>query len=328
MGSGGLLSGLPVQGHYASILPLNRREPSRPSSLSMRNWLVAPGPASTELALSLAKLLKADVVDVQAKIFPDGESKLRIRSLVQDRPVILVQSMYPPVDRHLIQALFLAHKLSEEGAEVHALMPYLGYARQDKEFLPGEVVSLGVVVRLLRSSGIKRLVTVDIHGVEGLGLFSFPAYSVSAIPQLAEHFARHFELRDPIAVSPDLGASTRVEAFAKVLGCEYIGFQKQRDRETGEVTIEERPLNVKGRDVVVVDDILSTGETIQKASALLKKHGAYAIYAGCVHPVLVGDALEKIKAAGVEAAVATNTIPSPISVIDVCPMLVDYFSSL
>jgi ribose-phosphate pyrophosphokinase len=291
------------------------------------DWHVAPGPASTDLGLSLARRLKAEVVGVDVKVFPDGESKVRITTAVRNKPVIVVQSTYPPVDQHLMQLFLLAHRLSEEGAEVYGLLPYFAYSRQDKEFLPGEVISLGVVVHLLRASGVKRLVTVDMHDAEGLGFFSFPAYSVSAIPQLAEYFQRNHKLVDAVAVSPDFGASARVEAFAKVLGCEYAVLEKHRNRVTGEIRTTAGELPVKGRDVVVVDDIISTGGTVQKAAQLLREAGAEAILATCVHPLLVGDASERLRRAGVRELVGTNTVPSPVSIIDVAPVLAAYFAA-
>lgn len=289
---------------------------------------MVPGPASKELGESLAKGLKIPIVDVEPKVFPDGESKLRITRDVSNKALILVQSTYPPVDRHLMQLLFLAHRLSEEGGQVHALIPYLAYARQDKEFLKGEVVSLAVVSRLLKSVGVKRMVTVDIHSSHGLGFFSFPAYSVSAIPLIADYFRREFRLKEPIAVSPDLGGSTRVEAFAKVLGSKHMALKKFRDKFTGEVRLEEEGLDVRGKDVLIIDDIISTGGSVQKAAQLLRKAGASKILVGCTHPILVDDALKKMREAGVDECVGTNTIPSPISKIDVTPTLVSYFKSI
>jgi ribose-phosphate pyrophosphokinase len=271
--------------------------------------------------------MNAEVVGVDAKVFPDGESRIRITTQVRNKPVILVQSTYPPVDQHLVQLLFLAHRLSEEGAEVFAVLPYFGYSRQHREFLPGEVISLSVVVHLLRTSGVKRLVTVDVHNAQGLGFFSFPAYSVSAIPQLAEYFQRNYRLVEPVAVSPDFGASARAEAFAKVLGCEYVVLSKKRDRTTGDVETEAAELPVRGRDVVLVDDIISTGGTVQKATQRLRQAGAEAVLVACVHPLMVGDAAERLRRAGVREVIGTNTVPSPVSIVDVAPILAAYFAA-
>ncbi|MCP8322133.1 MAG: ribose-phosphate pyrophosphokinase, partial [archaeon] len=130
---------------------------------SQKEWLIAPGPASKELAINIARNVGADILYIDSKLFPDGESYFRITSDVRNKRVAIVQSTYPPVDRHILQLLFLAHKLSEDGAEVHAIIPELAYSRQHRGFLKGEVVSLGVFANLLRSVGVKRVVTVDIH---------------------------------------------------------------------------------------------------------------------------------------------------------------------
>ncbi|MCP8309958.1 MAG: ribose-phosphate pyrophosphokinase [Candidatus Methylarchaceae archaeon HK01B] len=293
-----------------------------------KGWLIAPGPASKDLAVGVAERLGSDLIEIDTKLFPDGESYFRIMSDVMDRRIAIVQSTYPPIDRHILQLLFLAHKLNEDGAEVHVIVPYLAYARQHRVFLQGEIVSLGVFARLLRSVGVRRIVTVGIHNVEGLGLFSIPAYSVSAIPKMAEYFDKIYSLKEAIAVSPDLGGSVRVEGFARVLGVDYFTLSKVRDRVTGEVVLKEMEKDVQGKDVILVDDIISSGKTIELAALKLKDSGARRVFATCVHPLLTGDALDRIKKAGVEELVGTNTIPSPISKIDVAPLLASYLSTL
>ena len=179
-----------------------------------REWLVAAGPASLDIAVGLASKLGAKLAKVESTDFPDGESKVKILDEPRNKSVAVVQSLSPPQDKHLFQLLLIAHKLSEDGADVNAVVPYLAYARQDKEFLRGEVVSLGVISHLLRSVGVRRLVTVDIHSAQGLGLFSIPAYSCSAIPLLAEYVSSNYKLRNPIAVSPDFGSSSRDSTLA------------------------------------------------------------------------------------------------------------------
>ena len=268
------------------------------------------------------------MLTIEATDFPDGESKIRIMDDVRNKKVIVVQSTYPPVDKHLLQLFVLSHKLSEDGADVYAVVPYLGYARQDREFLKGEVVTLGVIAHLMRSVGIKRLVTVDIHSVKGLGLFSFPVYSTSSIPLLAEYIGSNYDLRDPIAVSPDFGSSNRVEAFAAVLKSEHVSFKKSRDRKTGEITTEEQHLDLLGRDAVIVDDMISTGGSVAKCAQLLKKYSAKRVIACCAHAVLAGGAADKLKNAGVDELLSTNTIPRKFSKVDVSPLIVSHFEML
>lgn len=294
----------------------------------MSDWFVAPGPASLDVAANISAKLGAKLVTVEATDFPDGESKLRVADDVRNKKVIVVQSTYPPVDKHLMQLLSLSHKLNEDGAEVYAVVPYLGYARQDKEFMKGEVITLGVIAHLMRFVGVKRLVTIDIHSMQALGLFSFPVYSCSSIPLLAEYIHSNFNLQKPISVSPDFGSSTRVEAFAAVLKSEFASFKKSRDRKTGEVSTEDQNLNLIGRDAIIIDDMISTGGSVVKCAQLLKKHGAGKVIAACAHPVLVGGAADKLKQAGVDEIVSTNTIPSKYSKVDVSPLVASYFEML
>lgn len=294
----------------------------------MKQWAVVAGPASLEIGATLAAKLGTKLSRVDTNDFPDGESKVRIYDEMRNKSVIVVQSLYPPTDKHLYLLLLIAHKLSEDGADVSAAIPYLAYARQDREFLKGEVISLGVVAHLFRSVGIRRMVTVDIHSAQGLGLFSIPAYSCSAIPLLAEYISKNRDLNNPIAVSPDFGSSTRVEAFAAVLKSEYVSFKKTRNRETGEIVTEGERLNLVGRDAVIIDDMISTGTSVIKCAQLLKKFGVNKIIAACTHPLMVGGAIDKMKAAGVDELISSNTIPSKYSKVDVAPLLASYFERL
>ena len=286
---------------------------------------VLAGPASREIAEGLSRILGLELVDVELRVFPDGESKVRLLGDLGDVSIV-VQSTYPPVDSHLFQALLMAHKAKSLGSRVVMVMPYLGYARQDKEFLKGEAVSIATVARLLKCVGVERLLTVDIHSVHGLGYMPFQAYSVSAIPLLAERF-KGMELNDPLVVSPDLGGRNRAEAFAKLIKSESVYLRKFRDRETGEIRMERPEVDLKGRDAILVDDIVSTGGSLIKAAELLKEAGADRVYSACTHALLVGDALERIKEA-LDGLVATNTVPSPVSEVDVSPVLAGHLKTL
>jgi ribose-phosphate pyrophosphokinase len=224
--------------------------------------------------------------------------------------------------------MLASHQLSEAGAKVTAVVPYLAYARQDKEFLPGEGVTLGVVAHLMRSMGVRRLVTVDIHSAEGLALFSFPTYSVSAIPNLVEYARTELGLKDPVVISPDFGGSKRTEAFAQLYGVKYLQLDKTRDRTTGGVSVKESKLDVEGKEVVIVDDIISAGDTVRAAAEAVLKQGAKRALAICVHGLFVGDALQKLEKAAVDPIVCTNTVPGKYSRVDVSEALASHLRTL
>jgi ribose-phosphate pyrophosphokinase len=290
--------------------------------------LVLVGPASEELGRSVAEKLGLPLLGAEFKVFPDGESRFTLNEKVSGKSVFLIQSTHAPVDQHLFQLLLASHQLSEEGAKVTAVVPYLAYARQDKQFLPGEGVTLGVVAHLMRSVGVRRLVTVDIHSAEGLALFSFPTYSVSAIPSLVGHAKEKLDLREPVVISPDFGGSKRTEAFAQLYGTKFLQLTKTRDRTTGDVSVKESKLDVEGKEVIIVDDIISTGGTVRAAATAVLKQGARRAVAICVHGLFVGDAIQKLEDASVDPIVCTNTVPSRYSMVDVADAIASHLRTL
>lgn len=294
----------------------------------MTDRLVFAGPAGGEFGAALAKRLSLPLLTVAVREFPDSETKFRVDENVHGTSILLVQSTYPPVDKNYMQLFLAAHHLSQEGAKVHAVIPYLGYARQDKQFMPGEVVSLGVISHLLRTCGVTRVTTIDIHSAEGLSLFPMPTYSVSAIPSLAQYIKKNLNLSNPVVISPDFGSSKRTEAFATLYGAEHFQFAKERDRVTGDVKMNAGEMNVRGRDAIVVDDTISTGGTILAATGILRRGEVSRLVVGCVHPLLIGDAYERLMEAGVDEIIGTNTVPSRVSKVDATEPLASYLRTV
>lgn len=283
---------------------------------------IIAGPSSVDLATGIAKHLDAELVPVDLRIFADGESKIKMRKVEKDHCVI-VQSTYPPTDRHLLQALMMIKRCSEHAAEVCAVMPYLAYSRQDRAFLDGEVVSMDLVAKLIETVGTKRLITVDIHSPASLSYFTIDAQNISAVGLLARYAEVKFKPNAPIVVSPDMGGAKRAVEFAKVLGTEAIALTKSRDKDTGEVFIEEKELNcnVVDRDLILLDDTISTGESIVEACRFLKRYKPNKIYAMCTHAVLIGDATTKVKSAGIEEIISTNSIPGNSAKVDLAGLI-------
>jgi ribose-phosphate pyrophosphokinase len=278
---------------------------------------VIAGKSSENLAKSLSKKLKANLVKSKVRIFPDGESKITIDGKLSKNATIVVQSIYPPVDTNLIQVLSLISKAREFAKEVIAVIPYMGYARQDREFLPGEIISMKVLGRLFKGVGASRIIVVDIHSRIGLKHFKIKSKNVSAISDLAEYF-RKINLKNPLVVSPDQGGKERAREFAKHFGSEFIALTKCRDRKTGKVKIATSKFDeVKGRDLILVDDMISTGGSIVKATEFLKKQKCRRVFVACTHALLMDNAENKIKNSGVVKIVSTNTIPGKTSVVDI-----------
>jgi len=284
---------------------------------------IIAGPSSLDLATAIAKHLDAELVPVDLRIFPDGESKIKMRRVDKDY-CIVVQSTYPPTDRHLLQALMMIKRCSEGGAaNVCAVMPYMAYSRQDRAFLDGEVVSMALVAKLIETVGTKRLITVDIHSPASLSHFTIDTQNISAVGLLADYAAVKIKPNAPIVVSPDMGGAKRAVKFARMLGTDMVALKKSRDKDTAEVIIEEKELNssVLGRDLILLDDMMSTGESIVEACRFLRRYKPNKIYAICTHALLIGDATTRIKAAGVEEIISTNSVPGINAKVDLAPLI-------
>lgn len=284
---------------------------------------IIAGPSSLDLATAIAKHLDAELVPVDLRIFPDGESKIKMRRVDKDY-CIVVQSTYPPTDRHLLQALMMIKRCSEDGAaNVCAVMPYMAYSRQDRAFLDGEVVSMALVAKLIETVGTKRLITVDIHSPASLSYFTIDTQNISAVGLLANYAAVKIKPNAPIVVSPDMGGAKRAVKFARMLGTDMVALKKSRDKDTAEVIIEEKELNssVVGRDLILLDDMISTGESIVEACRFLRRYKPNKIYAICTHALLIGDATTRIKAAGVEEIISTNSVPGINAKVDLAPLI-------
>jgi ribose-phosphate pyrophosphokinase len=283
---------------------------------------VIAGPSSPNLAAKIAQDLRAELIPVDVRIFTDSESRIKMGD-VKKKNCVIVHSTYPPADRHLLQTLMMIKKCKDDlAADICTVIPYMAYARQDRVFQDGEVISIELIAKLLETAGNKRLITIDIHSSLALSYFRIDVQNISSIPLLANHAANNIKLNRTVVVSPDAGGIERAYEFAKILGSDIIALKKWRDRNSGEIFFDDKlECNIAHRDVVLVDDIISSGGSIVKACQILKKNKADKIYAMCVHALLVEDAAEKIRAAGVQEIISTNSIPSRYAKVDISPII-------
>jgi len=284
--------------------------------------VVIAGPASVHLARNISSNLNVKIIEPELKIFSDGESKLRFPS-VNNKHCIIVQSLYPPPDKHIIQLLMIIHKCKKDNAsKITVIIPYMAYARQDKAFLEGEIISVGVLAQLIENFGVNEVITVDIHNEVSLSYFSINTKNVTAIPILAEYIKNKVTLDKSFIISPDTGGITRANKFAQLLNLPILCLKKKRDRETGCVSIDENiGMKVAGMNAILVDDMISTGESIVKACEVLKKQKIGNITVSCTHAILVDNAFEKIINSGVKEIISTNSIPSICSKVDLSVIL-------
>ena len=284
---------------------------------------IIPGPASKELGEKLAEHLHAETVPVFLKTFPDGESYIRFETQsLKNEDVVIVQTTSPPQDQRLIQLLLMADNAKDmEARSITAVVPYFAYGRQDKRFLPGEAFSAKTIVRALENCGVNRMITINVHNPTILKNFNIPIQDLSAIPLLAEYFKTNKLVQSPLSLSMGKKAVGVAQEADNVLHGGYDYVASKRDAVTGNVTLEDKPLHVKNHDVIIFDDIISSGGTMAKTVKMVKEKGARKVYAACVHPLLMGDSYKRIIENGAEEIIGTDAVQSPVSKVSIAPLV-------
>ena len=278
--------------------------------------------SSQDLAKRIARRLKAVYVKTESRVFPDGESKITIKKIPRQSIVLVVQSTFPPVDTNLLHLLSVISKVRKYSSKIYAVMPYIGYARQDREFLEGEIITISVIGQMLRTVGTKKIITIDIHSTKALKELKISSENVTAVFELVKYFKK-LRITNPLVVSPDSGGKQRAKEFAKLLGTDFLYLEKNRNRKTGQVNILTSKVSVKNRNIILVDDMISTGGSIIKSTQFLKKQKCKRIFVACTHALLVNDAEKRIRNAGVSQIISTNTIPRKTSKVDVSKIIAE-----
>ena len=284
---------------------------------------IIPGPASRELGEKLAKELHAEITPVFLKTFPDGESYIRFeKQNLKGEDAVIVQTTSPPQDQRLLQLMLMADNAKDlEARSITAIVPYFAYSRQDKRFIPGEAFSIKTIIKLLENCGVTKIISLNAHNPAVLKNFNVPVLDLSAIPLLAEYFKTQKLVQNPLSLSMGKKALSVAQEADNILQGGYDYVASKRDIVTGNVTLEDKPLPVKNRDVIIFDDIISSGGTMAKAVKLVKDKGARKVYAACVHPILMGDSYKRIIENGADEIVGTDAVPSPVSKVSIVPLL-------
>ncbi|MEZ0393994.1 MAG: ribose-phosphate diphosphokinase [Desulfurococcaceae archaeon] len=289
--------------------------------------LVLGGTNGEHLAVEIASAAGYELGSVEVKRFPDDELYIRVMSEVSGRDVVYVNSLQRGVNDSLVETLYTLDTLKDLGARrVVAVIPYMSYARQDSRFNPGECVSVQVLAKLFRSVSVDHIITVDMHLhriSDPNALFGAAFHNITGVRELAKHFRGARWLERPTVIGPDEEAEQWAKVMAEELGRVGYGVLEKRRLSPEQVVIEAKGVDVKDKDVVIVDDIISTGGTIVEAVKALRGLGARRIGVGVVHAILVGNAYAKLLRLGLEELVATNTVLSPISRISVAPAIVE-----
>jgi len=277
------------------------------------------GNSNPQLAERICSYLNMDPGAIQVRRFSDGEVFVEIGENVRGRDVFVMQSTCSPVNDNLMELLIIMDALRRASAQrITAVMPYYGYARQDRKVAPRVPISAKLVADLITAAGAKRVLTMDLHAGQIQGFFNIPVDNLYAAPILLNYIKENFKDK-LVIVSPDVGGVERARAFAKRLKAQIAIIDKRRDRPNSSEVMHIVG-RVKGCTVVLLDDMVDTAGTLTKAAVALAEHGAEKIYACATHPVLSGPALERIMDSPIDQLVVTDTIPIQDKV-NTCPKI-------
>ena len=268
---------------------------------------VFSGNANRELARRVCEFLKISPGSIEVSEFSDGETMVRFDENVRGADVFVFQSTFPPASNLMELLVMLDAARRASARRVTAVVPYFGYARQDRKDQPRVPITAKLVANLIAVAGADRVLTMDLHSAQIQGFFDIPFDHLYAAPVLIDHLKTK-KFTNPVVVSPDIGSIKMARAFSKRLGAGLALIDKRRPRpDVSEVVnvIGE----VSGSDVVIIDDLISTGGTIVTAAEVLKKNGARRVLVGCTHPVFARDAVQRLDAAPIEEVFVTDTIP-------------------
>jgi len=277
--------------------------------------MILSGTASESVAEDLSKELNVPIINSISKRFPDDELYVRIHDDIKNEEILIVQTTYP--DKNIMELFLLQDAAKESGAKkITVVIPYFGYARQDTKFKDGEPISAKAMAQLI-SLKADKAITVDPHKEHILKFFTIPAFSTSAVNEIASYFK---DKEIDMVLAPDKGALNRATKASKIIGCDFDYMEKTRlDGET--VEIKPKSLESEGKNVAIIDDIISTGGTMAKSINQLKKQGANKVYVACTHGLFAGEAVKKLKNAGVEEIISTDTIQSEFSKVKIAPCI-------
>jgi ribose-phosphate pyrophosphokinase len=295
--------------------------------------VLTAGNANPILAQEIAAALGTRLAEAEVSQFSDGEVFVQVNQNVRGADVFVIQPTCPPVNHNLMELLIMIDALRRASAfRITAVLPYYGYARQDRKVQPRVPITAKLVADLIAAAGAHRVLTMDLHAGQIQGFFNIPVDHLFAAPVLLEYFQDRLAQRaweDLVVVAPDAGGVERSRAFAKRLGTSLAIMDKRRTG-TNESKIMHVIGEVRGRDVILLDDIIDTAGTIIQAVSALKEEGARRVLASCTHAVLSGQAIERLEQSVIEEVVVTNTIPfredrqsKKITVLSVAPLLAE-----
>ncbi|MBU1083820.1 MAG: ribose-phosphate pyrophosphokinase [Candidatus Omnitrophota bacterium] len=274
----------------------------------MDKLTVFTGNANPELAEAICKDLGVTMGDSYVNRFCDGETRVKINQNVRGKDVFVIQPTCDPANENLMELLIMLDALNRSSARrITAVLPYFGYARQDRKDQPRVPITAKLAANLLTMSGADRVITIDLHAGQIQGFFDIPLDHLYAVSIFAEYFKKK-KIENMVIVSPDVGGIKMARAYAKRLGADLAIVDKRRITDT-KAEVMHIMGDVKGKNVILVDDIIATAGSITEAAVALKKNGSKDIYAAITHPVMCGPAVERLQRSEIKELIVTDTIP-------------------
>lgn len=269
---------------------------------------VFAGNSNPDLAKKICDYLEISVGNAAVKTFSDGEIQIEIRENIRSKDVFIVQSTSSPVNDYLVELLLMIDACKRSSARrITAVIPYYGYARQDKKVAPRVPISAKLVADIITVAGANRVITMDLHAGQIQGFFSIPVDNLFAAPVLLEYIRNEFR-EEVVVVSPDAGGVERARAFAKRLKAALAIVDKRREA-PNKAKAMALIGDVTGKTAIILDDMVDTAGTVTEAAALIMDRGAKEVHACCSHPVISGPAVERIAASPLKSFIVTDTIP-------------------
>ena len=269
---------------------------------------ILTGNSNKNLSHKISKYLKNKLINSSIRKFSDGEIYIEINENIRGNSIFIIQSVSSPANDNLMELLLCIDALKRSSAKnITAVIPYFGYARQDRKVVPRTSISAKLVSNLITNSGADRVVTLDLHSGQIQGFFDIPVDNLFATPIFARHIKRKIKTKNMICVAPDVGGTARARALGKMLNVGLAIVDKRRPA-PGKSVVMNVIGNVKDKTCIIVDDIIDSGGTIVNAAKILKQRGARDVHVYVSHGVLSGDAVEKIRKSQIKNLVITDTI--------------------
>ncbi|MBR2112790.1 ribose-phosphate pyrophosphokinase [Helicobacter equorum] len=293
----------------------------------MRSYKIFCGSAHPEFGSEISKYLDILLSSASITRFSDGEINVQIGESVRGKDVFIIQPTCAPTNDNLMELLIMTDALKRSAADtINAVVPYFGYARQDRKAAPRVPISAKLVANIIQNAGIDRLITMDLHAGQIQGFFDIPVDNLYGSVVFRDYIkSKHFS--DPIVASPDIGGVARARYFANKLGLDLVIVDKKREK-ANQSEVMNIIGDVNGKDVILIDDMIDTAGTMCKAADVLKQRGAKSVIALGTHPVLSGPAFERIEKSVLDEVVVTNSIPlahksAKIKVLSVVPLFAE-----